>query len=314
MRHRYVSLLILLAGASFARAADTLPSMDDLQKQLDAKDYPSVLAGTNRILQLRGPATASYHRTAVWMMKAEALLHSSQFGAAGQAYTSGAEEKDATDDERDLCLATATLLKHSDRKGYTPKATRDQPAPQTYDILDPQKRKDAIAALFNAELSDATPKIDKLKDTTVPNPLVSAAKALAELRPMERVVDKNADKVDALEKSLGDNFTKKMADWQSTNSKRLDELATLAQQTTISHYTDNKGIVHSSTTYRGLMAQEQTEIRDMEKQAQAYAQTEQQVAASLGEIGKAAIEPSQKTIQSLYDQAQSTRRNAMVQR
>ena len=33
-----------------------------------------------------------------------------------------------------------------------------------------------------------------------------------------------------------------------------------------------------------------------------------------GDVGKAAIDPSQKTIQSLYDQAQTTRRNAMIQR
>jgi len=309
-----IAIFALLIGGNFALAVEPLPSMDELQKQLDAKDYPAVLSGANRILLLRGPATASYHRTAVWMMKAEALLHSNQFGAAGQAFASAAEEKDATDEERNLCLATGTLLKHSERKGYTPKATRDNPSPQTYDILDPQKRKDAIGALFAVELSDAAPKIDKLKDSTAPNPLISAARALAELRPMEKVVDKNTDKLDTLEKTLGDNFAKKMADWQSTNSKRLDELATLAQQTTVSRYTDNKGIMHTSTSLRGLQPQEQSEIRDMEKQAQTYAQTEQQLAAAMGEVGRAAIDPSQKTIQSLYDQAQTTRRNAMIQR
>lgn len=312
MRRSLILSILLLAP--LARAADPLPSMEELQKSLDDKNYPAVLTGTSRVLQLRGPVTASYHRTAVWMLKAEAQVQSSQFLAAAQAYTGGAEEKDATPDEKDLALASAMLMKHSDRKGYQPAATREHPAPQAFDVLDPAKRKDAMAALFEVNLADLTQRAGNTKDALNPGPIVVVLKKIAEQRPLERTVDKSTDKLDAIEKIIGQNYTDQITKWSTACTTRLDALQTLSQQTIIKPYTDARGQTQNRTTIRGLMSPEQTEIRNMTSAAKNYAQAEQQISDLMGDAGKAAITPSQQLIQTVFDQSQTVIRAALVPR
>ena len=309
---RVTVLATVLLLPLLARAADPLPSLEDLQKSLADKDWPALLKGSARVLQLRGPATAGFHRTTVWQLKAEALLHSGQTSAAAAAFASSAAEKDATDEEKDLSLATAMVLKRSNGTTFKPPISVANRAPEPIDITDAGSRKDAMAALLAGELSDLGPATEKLKETLAPTPLTTAAKKLTDLQPLERTTEKSTEKIDALQQTLGKNFAAAIGDWSTRTGRRLDELARLSDQLITTRYTDAKGQLHTRQGPRGLQPQEQTEVRGLAGDAKGYAQAEEQIAAAMNEAGKAEIKKSQPIIQATFDQAQIVLRAAAL--
>ena len=293
--------------------ADALPTPDDLQTLLAAKNWTGLLQATSRVLALQGPATAAFNRVDVWMLKAEAQLQSSQFTPASVSFDHAAAEKGATPEQQDLALASSALMKKSDHKGYQAKATAADPAPAVYDINDPAKRKTAIGALLNVECDALSARIDKLKTSSDIRAVTDLAKQAGELAPLDRVANGSAAKTDALQKQIGDNFVAAVQTWSDRTTTQLDDLNNAANKTTQIPQRDASGRTYYRDQKAGLTSTQQGQIRQIQQDAQRLAATYQAAVKSLDVAGKTAMDPSKDLIQRVYDHADQVRKDALLQ-
>lgn len=294
---------IVLSLATAVHAADALPTADELQQLADKKDWAGLLAGTSRVLALKGPATANYDRADLWMKKGEAQLQSAQFLPASQSFAKAADEKGVSPEQSDKALALSRLAKKSDVKGY--KTPSRQGPTQTFDVLDPMKRDAALAALFTADAADAQQRVEQMKVVTESKPLIEVAKQIGDLRPLDRVVNKSAEKSNAIEKTLADNFVDQMKKWSSASTKNLDSITEAANQMVQERYVDKYNRTSFRQHRQGLTSANQQELQKYIQRAEQLAGTYTAVQQSLGEAGKEAIKPAEAAIQAVYDQAKS---------
>src|SRR3954468_10176542 len=78
-------------GASAAPAADA-PTMDQIQKDYEAKKYPDVIKEVAVALPLSGDATKGYDKSALLALKGESHLQLKQIQPASEAYAAAAKE------------------------------------------------------------------------------------------------------------------------------------------------------------------------------------------------------------------------------
>ncbi|MDB5327298.1 MAG: hypothetical protein JWM57_2867 [Phycisphaerales bacterium] len=299
---------IVLSLSAMLLAAETLPTAEELQQMVDKKDWAGLLAGTSRVLALKGTATAGYDRADLWTKKGEAQLQSAQFLPASQSFAKAAEEKGVAPDQSDKALAMSRLAKKSDAKGY--KTPSRQGPMQTFDVLDPMKRNDALAALFTADAADAQQNAEKMKVVTDAKPLIDMAKQIADLRPLDRVVNKSSDKSDAIEKIVAENYVTQTKSWSTAAAKNLDAISASANEMVQQRTTDRLGRVTYREHRQGLTSGAQTDLQKYMQRAQQLAGTYTSIQQSMSEAGKTAIKPAETAIQGVYDQAKSIKAEA----
>ena len=121
------------------------------------------------------------------MIRGEAYLQLKQQSSAIQAYTqAGKETTDPT--KAGVAKAMVTLLQKSHAFSYTPKPSNDPTKPSApLNLLDPNDRKMALAALFDDEWKPTQAKIDayKKQGTTSLVPILQAASLAGEMRGLE---------------------------------------------------------------------------------------------------------------------------------
>ncbi|MGC4031218.1 MAG: hypothetical protein QM754_05660 [Tepidisphaeraceae bacterium] len=311
MRNR-IAAAVLLFAVSAAHAADPLPTPEELQKLQDDKKWPELSSATARILALKGPVTDAYVRFDVWMKKAEAQLQSNQIAPAQQSFSKAAEEPKATPDQVDDAKAMALLVKRSDIKGYK---TPGRAGPiQSFDIRDPQKRVNALAALFGVEYGDVKKRVDNSRGVTDARPLTEIAKAVSDLRSLDRVVNKSNDKSDELEKTLGENVAASAKKWSDTTIKSLDDMKKTADEIITERYRDAQNRQVTNTHRRGYTADNLTTSINYMNAAKKWAETYKTVQPLLGPTGQGAIQPAEAMIQTTFDRAKSVQQDAMQQR
>ncbi|HEX8324764.1 MAG TPA: hypothetical protein VF595_12725 [Tepidisphaeraceae bacterium] len=297
-----VALTLLLTLPT--HAADPLPTMDELQSLQAKKDWPALLGAVSRVLPVKGPATAAYDRTELWMMKGEAQLQSNQFVPASQSFANAAEEKTAPPEKADYALAMAELAKRSDAKGY--KTPARQGPPQAFDIRDPAKRPEALAAMLNANHVDLTQRVKQVKVATESKPLVELAKNIAQSRPLDRVVNQSVAKTDALETELAQNFIDSVTKWSTAADEQLAEILARADEMVELRTQDAAtGRVTVSQHRRGVQQADQGAIKKVMQQAEQLATTYGAVQKAMSQTGQAAIKPGEALVQGTYNRAKT---------
>lgn len=295
--------VLTLALALTAQAADTLPTTEEVQQLFDKQDWPGVLAATGRVLAVRGPAAAGYDRVDLWMKKGEAQLQTNQFMPASQSYGFAAAEKTVTPEQSDLALAMSELAKKSDNKGY--KTPAKQGPVEVYDIRDATKRDAAFAALFKADLTDLKQRVTQAKAVTDSKALTDLAKAVGQLAPLDRVVNKSTTASDALQKSIGDNFVSAADAWSKTSLKEMDDIQVRADEPIDINAKDSKGRTVVRQGKKGISQADMSELQKITQAGEKLAGTYTAVEKALDEAGQTAIKPAQQVIQSTYDKAKS---------
>lgn len=216
MRRRYSSILrlgaalltVLIAGAAPGAEAKPVPGAGDgggaksrpdkpslptpeyIQQTFDEGAYEQTIEAVGRVLRLTGKAAKEYDRPALLQLKAESLLRIKAAEPAARAFGEAADAT-ADPDERDRLRATQLLLKRSPGLTYTPKQRRgsgDASAAPGIDVVDPERRKAALAAQWADELARLEPVVkgavlerelppiaEAVKDVTAARPLESAA-------------------------------------------------------------------------------------------------------------------------------------------
>jgi hypothetical protein len=145
-----------------APTPEGLPTQADVQTAFDTKDYPAVLQKLQRLLILKGKAAESYDRHALLALKAETHLRMKAGGPAAQAFAEAA--KIAPDGPAAAADIAAELLVRRSGAGLAYQPKLKDPADKTkaqppIDVVDPDSRKKAVAALFADEWAAVEPRV-----------------------------------------------------------------------------------------------------------------------------------------------------------
>ncbi len=265
MRIAMLAALVLGSLAAGLRAEPTtLPTTQEVRELIQEEKYVDAMQRVNRLLALKGAAAKPYDRYELLLLKGETHLHMKALNPAMAAFADAAK---ATQDAYQRAVARATELLFRRAKGftYTSRVSGDAgKARESFDLIDTEQRKKAIAALLEDELAALEPKSKAAREATSLKPVVEAIQAVTAARDLEIAAD------------IGDSRTKKMLERLDkraqdvmnralkTMGNRADELERVANELVDSdvevadrngHHTERR------TQLRGLSGNEIAELR-----------------------------------------------------
>jgi hypothetical protein len=190
---RIVGLIVLAAllagGAARAEppAPEPLPTNDELHQMYKDQQYAPLLLKLARVMQLRGNAARPYDHVELLLLKTDTHL---QMKEQALAVAAAAAAVKAIDDQTDPKLAatakaTEKLLRQSRNYAFTPRTAPRGQIPQPISVLDPDKRKDCFAAMFEDSRTEILAKVRVAKTARTLVPIIDAIKAVSDLRTLE---------------------------------------------------------------------------------------------------------------------------------
>lgn len=216
-----LSVLVLLNGFTTA-FADTGDTPDSLQKLYTDGNYKDLVPRINKVLELKGSDAAKFKKYDLLVMKGDASLHLHSKGQAMDAFRSAISATTKTD-EMATATATAELIRRaSGTLTYTRKTKTDKDdKPLPIDIVEPDSRKLAFAALETDLLAIEKPKMDAAMKSTSLEQIAAAAtdKDLAMLKAVEIA---STGKPDDTQQMLGDLGTR-VTTVLDANLEQLDQ-------------------------------------------------------------------------------------------
>jgi hypothetical protein len=191
MHTRPIALLLLIALLpAIAQAQPVTPEeINPLIADANYKDALQKIAGA---LALRGEAGKKVDRHQLYMLKAECHLRMKAPTMAIESYVLAAKE--ATDDKaRNLAAAHELLMRRQRGLAYKPTTQPKGQPPVTIDILNPDNRKKAFAALYGDEVAALQPRLAAAKKSTSLVPLFELFKQIPKLEGIESAANSPAD-------------------------------------------------------------------------------------------------------------------------
>jgi len=178
----------LFLSLSSIAVADSPQTPEQIKQLYTDGKYKETITQISKALAIKGPDAAQYDKHDLLLLKGEASLRiKSKSGAADafkQAATAATEPNDIA-----MASATAELIKQSNGTlKYQPKTkAKKDDKPQPIDIVDPDSRKLAFAAMETDMMAVAKPKVDAALKSTTLTEVAQEAKdpSLAALRPVE---------------------------------------------------------------------------------------------------------------------------------
>jgi len=159
------------------------------------------------------------------MLKGECHLRAKAFSPAAEAFAAAAKDPQAAPSERAIAAAHGMLIKQSKGPAYTPKPVPpDKTRPAPIDILDPESRKRAFAAMLADELAANEAKLAEAKAAKTLGPVAAVFKPLAAMEGLELAAAGDAVKIRAIEGDLADRAKRNIADALRALSKRVGEI------------------------------------------------------------------------------------------
>src|SRR5688500_6919375 len=209
---------------------DALPTVEGIQKLLKADDAAGALKQINRLLSLRGKAAEGYDKYELLTLKGDAHLKMKANEAAAVAFRQAAA---ATEDPQHVAVAKATemLIRRSQKLAYTPKKVARGGKAEPIDIVDPESRQGALAALFVDEVGPLLPKVEAAKNATSVVPMIKAMAAAREVEFLERAANGSADQVGGIVLTLGEKGEAMLSKVMEKATKRVDRITAMANET-----------------------------------------------------------------------------------
>lgn len=218
-----VALAVVGPSLAFAQA----PSTEEVHRLIDEKNYSQALQKITAGLALKGQAAKYVNRYELLMLKGECHLRARAFSAALEAFTAAAKDPAAAPNDRAIAAAHALLIRQSKGPAYTPKPLADKTGgarPAPIDILDPESRKRAFAAMLAEELAANEEKLAAARAAKALGPVAVLFKPLATMEGLELAATGDAVRVRAIEGDLADRAKRNIADALRTLSKRVGEI------------------------------------------------------------------------------------------
>jgi hypothetical protein len=218
-------------GEPAAPAAPGPPaSADEIRKLVADGEHAEALKQLSRVLPLRGDAAAGYNKYELFMLKGDVHLKMKAPSAAVTAFTQAAEQtEDPT--EKAIARASALLLRKAKALAYTPKPPKRGGKADPIDVVDPERRKEALAALFADEWADAAAKVEAAKKGKTLPPIADALKALNGLDVLERAATGADEQVKGAATDLADRGHELMDKALDKMAKRVDRITNAANET-----------------------------------------------------------------------------------
>src|SRR4051812_3520121 len=253
--------------AALAVSDDEAPlSVADLRKLLDDGKPADVLKHVSRLLALRGKAAQAYDRSELLTLKAESHLRLRATDAAAVAFHQAAE---ATTDREKQAIARATeqLVRRSRNLAYTPRKVAKGGRPDPIDIVDAEKRRAALQAMFADDMADVAPKVAAAKAANTLPPRFKAIQSARELATSEIAATGSADQVNGIVEELKRGTKDLMDRAMEKTAKRVDQITAMANDVEqvrqvipgIGGYSD----VQISERRRGLRRQDVGDLRQL---------------------------------------------------
>lgn len=230
-------LLVALAVVGGVSARAQAPSSEELHRLIDEKRYGQALQKITAGLALKGQAAKQVNRYELLMLKGECHLQGKALAMAAEAFAAAAKDPLAAPSERAVAAAHEMLIRQSKAFAYSPKAAatpagkgaggaaageKTKPAP--IDILDPESRRRAFAAMLGDELAANEEKLSAAKSAKTLGPVAAVFKPLATMEGLELAASGDAVKVRAIEADLADRAKRTISDALRALSKRVGEI------------------------------------------------------------------------------------------
>jgi hypothetical protein len=280
-------------AAGGAGAADALPNADDVHQLFNEGKYKETLQKLARLLALKGDAAKAYDRHDLLVLKAESHLRQKEATAAVAAYEQAAKE--APDAKaKAVDAATPLLIKRSKNLTFTPPAKKGAGAASSepIDITDPEKRKEAFAAMFTELKEQAAPKFKAAKDAKSLPPIADALKVAGNLRTLEVAATGDDAEVKGMVQDLAARAKKMMADAIDGMTKAVADIEASANNLqparTITRSPLPGGGAFGESTYRkrGLMTPDVNELKRIISDMQKLAPAAKEMGMAMGDSGE----------------------------
>ena len=250
-------IVLILATHAVAQTrpseAPPPPSIDELHRMFDARQYQDVVRHVVSIIARKGEAAARYDRHELLRLKGESHLRLGDAEPAAKAFEEAAAV--ATDEpSAALDRATALLARRARQNVYRPRSPSPAvSAGEGLSLLDPVGRKLALRALFDDERDAAQPRVSVPQRAPL-HALTVALESAAPLRTLELAATGAAEQTDEVLRPLCDRAGKLMRDELKMTSSRVEKLDKAANK---------KRKMGSAYRKRGLSSAEQAELREV---------------------------------------------------
>ena len=216
--------------APAAQQTEPLPTVDEVRKLIDAGDAADALKQLNRLIGLRGKAAEGLDRYELLALKGEAHLRLKANEAAAVAFRQASAE---TDDRQHKAVARATeqLIRRSKNFAYTPKKVAKGNKAEPIDIVNPDSRQKALAALFVDEVGPMLPKVEAAKASKSVGPMIKAMAAAREMEYLELAANGSADQINGIVESLKEGGKSMLGRVLEKATRRVDRITQLANDT-----------------------------------------------------------------------------------
>jgi len=282
------------AGAPAAGAAKTsnepAPTVEEIKQLIADGKQREALQKLSRALALRGDSAAQYDRHELLRLKAESHLGLKDAPAASSAFAMAAKE--AKDDAaRAEDKASELVIKRSKNLQFTPKAGKKGEKAEPIDVVDPEKRKAAFAALLEEEKVTVAPVLKAAKGSKTLPPIVEALKQSGDLRMLELAATgadtETAKEIEGLAggaQKLMDNAVQDMASLVKDIEASANDVQPVAVP---ARSPGGRGpIMYQSAKRRGLTTRDTQDLKRTIGDLKKLVPMARDLAASLGEQGK----------------------------
>jgi len=249
-----------------AAAPTSQPTAGDVQKLIDAKQFPAAVKTAAKLLATHGPAAAALDRFSLTMLKGYAQAGMKSNSTAVMTFKSAEKE---TKDTNQIALArwTAELFHTAGSTTYTPRTVvLGAPKRGPFDLLDADQRKDAFGALLDDSLAALDP---KLKAATISQNLPQIWPVLQQVMDLDNldvIANGSDDKTMTLASSLLDHSRNLLANALKEDWARVSDIDTHANVTTTvptQVYINNSLMTQTVTKKNGLSDSNKTELKNI---------------------------------------------------
>jgi hypothetical protein len=188
-----ISVVLLLSLTSLAQAA--APSVADAQADFAAGQYRDALQKISVLLA--GKSAGSQERFDLLMLRGECMLRLKQSSLAADAFDAAARARRQQGDVKRLAEAKATAVLLSASRGlkFQPRGGGGGGGAEAIDVVAPEARRQAMAALLDERLAELTPRAAAAVEGTSLTPMMELLPAFADAYALELTATGDATRV-----------------------------------------------------------------------------------------------------------------------
>ena len=244
------------------------PEVEEIQQELDQKQYAAAVRAASKLLTLRGDAAAGFSRFQVMMLKGDGQVGTHALAAARTTYHDALRE---TQDPHEQALAswTVELLRRARGTNYVPHVAGPAAVNNNgpIDLTDPQNRKSAFAALLEDELSAMGPALKQASGTASLPQILPVVKQVQSLAELDEIANGSDARTAATAGTLLDHARNLMANALKGMWTRISDISASATQvvsnTGPGGFVNGQAVQQTTTTQNGLTGNDANELRAM---------------------------------------------------